>query len=226
MLVIDKYAYENKIAGINAWWKILIFIIGLTGAFQPLVWLNVVTMVIVASVTIYVTEVSLHRYLKWFYPIFPFLILSVIGIIITASSNPNVMYWSFPIGSVYFGISKVTLSQGLILGVQAMTAIVCTYFLALTTPFQQLMKVLLQIHLPKLFVEQTMLIYRFIFIFLDECMRIYHAQELRLGYSGFKNSMESISILLKMLFMQVMLKYETLQDSLEMKLFNGDFNLD
>lgn len=226
MLVIDRYAYENKLARNNAWLKITFFLLGLVGAFQPLIWLKFLTMLVVSSLTIYVTGVSVHRYLKWFYPILPFLILSIIGIIVTASSRQSVMYWSFPIGSVYFGISKVTLHQGLVLGVQALTAIVCTYFLALTTPFQQLMKVLLQIHLPKIFVEQTMLIYRFIFIFLDECMRIYHAQQLRLGYSGFKNSLESISILLKMLFMQVMIKYEKMQDSLEMKLFDGDFNLD
>lgn len=225
MLVIDKYAYENKLAKLGVWWKIIFFIVGLTGAFQPLIWLKVFTMIVVAGLTINITQVSVHRYLKWFYPILPFLLLSVVGIILTASSDPSVMYWSLKLGSIYFGVSKVTLVQGLVLGLQAMTAIVCTYFLALSTPFQQLMSVLLQIHLPKLFVEQTMLIYRFIFIFLDECIKIYHAQQMRLGYSGFKNSLESISILLKMLFMQVMIRYEQLQDSLEMKLFDGNFNL-
>ncbi|AKP66220.1 cobalt ECF transporter T component CbiQ [Companilactobacillus ginsenosidimutans] len=225
MLVIDKYAYENRIATYNAWWKILVFIIGLVGAFQPIIWLKFLTMLVISTITIYVTEVSVHRYLKWFYPILPFLILSIIGIVVTVAAKQSVMFWSIPVGSSYLGISKVTLHQGLVLGVQALTAIVCTYFLALTTPFQQLMKVLLQLHLPKLFVEQTMLIYRFIFIFLDECMRIFHAQQLRLGYSGFKNSLESVSILLKMLFMQVMIKYEAMQNSLEMKLFNGDFDL-
>ncbi|AEV95644.1 cobalt ECF transporter T component CbiQ [Pediococcus claussenii] len=226
MLVIDKYAYENKIAKKNPWIKIGIFVLGLVLAFQPKADIKLATIMIYAGITIFVTQISIRTYLKWFYVILPFLVLSILGIVLTVSYNEDTLITSFSVGSSFFGVSRQMLPKGLMLGLQSLTAIVDVFFLALTTPFQQIIKVLLQLHFPKIFVEQVILIYRFIFIFLDASAKIYHAQSMRLGYHDFRVSIESISILIKMLFMQVIIDFEYLQNSLEVKLFEGDFHIE
>lgn len=167
MLSIDKYAYENRIVNWSPRLKALLWLGGIILAFQPLQWLKAVVLVLVAVLTIYVTRVSVKRYLRWFYAIIPFVLLSIIGIVVTVSAQRASLIWPIKLGSVYLGLAKVMMPQASRVALQCMTAIVCTYWFALTTPFTQILQVLKAIHMPRVMIEVTMLMYRFIFIFVD-----------------------------------------------------------
>ena len=64
-------------------------------------------------------------------------------------------------------MAKVMMPKAGQMALQCMTAIVCTYWFALTTPFIQILQVLKAARFPRVMIEVTMLMYRFIFIFVD-----------------------------------------------------------
>jgi cobalt/nickel transport system permease protein len=223
MLSIDKYAYENRIVNWSPKLKALLWLVGITLAFQPVQWIKAVVLVTVAGITIYATKVSIRRYLRWFYAILPFVILSIIGIVVTVSSDKASLLWPLKVGSVYLGMAKVILPQAGQVALQCMTAIVCTYWFALTTPFIQILQVLKAAHLPRMMIEVTMLMYRFIFIFVDAFEQIHRAQKLRCGYDSVGMTIHSSAVLAKMLFEQVIINYEMMTKALDAKLYDGEF---
>lgn len=225
MLSIDKYAYENRLVDWSPKLKALLWLLGIILAFQPLEWLKAVTMVIVTAITIYVTKVSLKRYLSWFYAIIPFVLLSIIGIVVTISANKATLIWPIKIGEVYLGIARVMVPKAGHMALQCLAAIVCTYWFALTTPFVQILQVLKAAHLPRFVIEVTMLMYRFIFIFVDAFLQIHRAQKLRFGYDSLGLMIHSSGILAKMLFEQVIINYEMMTKALDAKLYDGEFYL-
>lgn len=225
MLVIDKYAYTNRIVNWSPKIKGLVWLMCMVIAFQPIVWLKAILIVAVAADTIFVTKVSLHRYLKWFYVILPFLLLSIIGIVFTMSASKTQLYFPIHLFGNYFGVSKAMLPKGLLLGVQVLAAVVSTYWFALTTPFRQILDLLVSLHLSNLIIEETMLMYRFIFIFIDSFEEIHRAQKLRFGYRNIRTSLHSLSNLVKMLFEQIMVNYEAMTHALDAKLYDGEFKV-
>ncbi|WP_267201070.1 cobalt ECF transporter T component CbiQ [Limosilactobacillus kribbianus] len=223
MLSIDKYAYENRIVDWSPKLKALLWLAGIVLAFQPLLWLKAVVLVVVAIITIYVTKVSVKRYISWFYAIIPFVLLSIIGIVVTISSQKSTLIWPIKLGSVYLGMAKVMMPRAGRMALQCMAAIVCTYWFALTTPFTQILQVLKAAHFPRMMIEVTMLMYRFIFIFVDAFEQIHRAQKLRFGYDSFSLMIHSSGILAKMLFEQVIINYEMMTKALDAKLYDGEF---
>ena len=75
-------------------------------------------------------------------------------------------------------------------------------FIGLTTPMTELFKVLENFKFPKVMLEISMLMYRYIFVSLDEAVTMYHSQETRLGYSSFKKSYRSMGILIANIFIK------------------------
>lgn len=223
MLSIDKYAYENRIVNWSPKLKALLWLGGIILAFQPIQWLKLAVLVVVAAITIYVTKVSFRRYLSWFYAIIPFVLLSIIGIVVTVSPQRSALIWPIKFGSVYIGMAKVMMPKAGQMALQCMTAIVCTYWFALTTPFIQILQVLKAARFPRVMIEVTMLMYRSIFIFVDAFDQIHRAQKLRFGYDSFGLMIHSSGILAKMLFEQVIINYEMMTKALDAKLYDGEF---
>ena len=70
-----------------------------------------------------------------------------------------------------------------------------------------------------------MLMYRFIFIFMEEVSDIRTSQELRFGYINLKNGYHSFGLLVNMLFKRMMIRYDEMSIALDMKLFDGTFHI-
>ena len=225
MLSIDKYAYENRIVNWSPKLKAFLWLVGMVLAFQPIQWIKVIVLFAVAGITIYVTNVAFKRYISWFYAIIPFVVLSIIGIVVTISSQRSTLIGPIKLGNVYLGLAKVMMPKAGQVALQCMTAIVCTYWFALTTPFIQILQVLKAMHLPRVMIEVTMLMYRFIFIFIDAFEQIHRAQKLRFGYDSVSLMIHSSGILAKMLFEQVIINYQMMTEALDAKLYNGEFYL-
>jgi len=68
-------------------------------------------------------------------------------------------------------------------------------FLSLSTPANRLFLAASWFHLPKIFVELTLLVYRYIFVLIEEVVTIKDAQKVRLGYHGWHQSMRSLGVL-------------------------------
>ena len=84
-----------------------------------------------------------------------------------------------------------------------LSSISCLYFLTLTTPVQTILQVLRKLKVPQLLIEITEITYRFIFVFLETALKIYQAQNSRLGYRTFRLWLHSLGLLISSLFMTV-----------------------
>ena len=78
--------------------------------------------------------------------------------------------------------SGISLSVNTFLRVEG--ALSCLFFLVLTTSITDLCVLLRRIHIPQVMVEMSMLIYRYIFLFLEVSEKMSLAQKLRLKRSG------------------------------------------
>lgn len=224
MILIDKYAYTNRLKNFNPMVK---FIFSVSMLIISLSLKNLLLLVsilcLMSTITVYVVRISFKKYFKLLCIPITFLLVSIITMIISIDSTPVIFLAEIRLGKYYIGITQIGIDKGLILFFRSLSSLTCTYFLALTIPMNQLIQVLKKLHLSRTIIEIMVLIYRFIFIFLEESKELYVAQDLRFGYKGIKNSYKSTAILIKILFIRVMERYEELNISLETKLFNGEF---
>lgn len=223
LLLIDKYAYTNKLSNSNPFIKFAIVAIALF--ITTITKNNFVNLIIFASMvfsTTILAGIPLIKYCKILFIPFTFLLLSVISILISISSV-DVFLVSIPVKTYYIGIAETSISTSILLTTRVFASISATFFLGLTTPLNNLIKVFRKLHFPKLLIELIVLIYRSIFIFLQAAKDIYDIQEMKFGYNNFKNSLNSSGLLIRTLFTRILLTYEEMIITLECKLYDGDF---
>lgn len=225
MLLIDKYAYTNRLSNTNPMIKFIIVVIAL--AMTTIInnnYLNLGIFTLMILLTTLIAGIPIDKYFKILFIPITFMILSMITVLLSISGQ-DVYIWSIKIGSKYIGITGEGIIQSINLTTRVFASMSATFFLALTTPLNELIKVFKKIGISSTIIELLVLIYRFIFIFLEESKEIYMAQELRFGYSNCRNSLKSTSLLIKALFVRVFLRYEDLVVGLECKLYNGEFKI-
>jgi cobalt/nickel transport system permease protein len=76
--------------------------------------------------------------------------------------------------------------------------------LVLTTTMNDLFISLRKIYIPKVFIEISLLIYRYIFVFMEVSSKMSTAQKLRLGRAGWFSRIRSTSLLAGNLFIRTL----------------------
>lgn len=223
MLIIDRYAYTNKLANVNPMLKVIVVAICLIIATTiNNNYLNISIFIIMFTLTTLVAGIPVKNYMKILTIPIGFLLISTITILVSISSQ-DVYIYSVKIGSKFIGITDESILQSINTIIRVFASLSTTFFLALTTSLNNLIVVFKKLKLPNIIIELLVLIYRFIFIFLEESKEIFMAQEIRFGYNGFKNSIRSTSLLIQSLFLRVFLKHKDMVISLDCKLYNGEF---
>ena len=120
-----------------------------------------------------------------------------------------------------WGITAQYLQTGAMVFFKAMGTIAAMYFLSLNTPMTDLVLALERLHMPRLFTELMELIYRFIFVLADAAGRIHTAQESRLGYAGFRRSIDSLGLLSSMVFLRAWKRGDRVWSALESRGYTG-----
>jgi cobalt/nickel transport system permease protein len=99
------------------------------------------------------------------------------------------------------------------------------YFIALTTPMIEIFAVLKTLRIPQSVIELSMMIYRYIFVFLDQAAMIHSAQMMRLGDAGAKNSLNSFAMLSSVLFLRSWEQGERLIVAMDSRCYDGKLDL-
>jgi cobalt/nickel transport system permease protein len=99
------------------------------------------------------------------------------------------------------------------------------YFIALTTPMIEIFAVLKSLRIPQSVIELSMMIYRYIFVFLDQAAMIHSAQVMRLGDAGTKNSLNSFALLCSVLFLRSWEQGERLIVAMDSRCYDGKLDL-
>ena len=109
-------------------------------------------------------------------------------------------YGTTPLFTIpFWGFHVVGYEEGLAHGFLIMCRVIggvsLILFLSMSTPANKLLMAARWFRLPKVFIELTLLIYRYIFVLIEEAISIKDAQRVRLGYRNWQQSMKSISVL-------------------------------
>ena len=84
-----------------------------------------------------------------------------------------------------------------------------------------ILEVLKKLHLPALIIELMLLIYRFIFVFLETASAIMTAQESRLGNRNFRTRIRSFGGMGAALFVLALKRANALYDAMESRCYDG-----
>jgi cobalt/nickel transport system permease protein len=87
------------------------------------------------------------------------------------------------------------LTRGFLVMFRVLAGVSLILFLGMSTPLNKLLMAAAWFRLPKIFVELALLIYRYIFVLLEEMITIKDAQKVRLGYHNWRQSMRSLGVL-------------------------------
>lgn len=225
-MIIDDYAYKNKLYKVNPNKKFIIgMLLLILSLINPFNYISLLIIALMSFVIVVIAKIELKDYLHFIKIPLTFLIISIIMILLNFSHNKEIFLYSIKIGNLYVGVTNESLNSAMHLFFRALSCLTCIYFIMLTTPFYQLIFVFIKLHLPDVVLEISMLMYRFIFIFMEEVSDIRKSQELRFGYINLKNGYNSFGLLVSMLFKRMMIRYDEMSIALDMKLYDGTFHI-
>ena len=225
-MIIDDYAYRNRLSKVNPNIKFVIgMLLLILSLINPYNYISLLIILTMSFIIVGVAKIELKDYIHFIKIPITFLIISIIMILINFSNDKDILLYSIEIGSLYVGVSVESINSATHLFFRALSCLTCIYFIMLTTPFNQLIFVFKKLHLPDIVLEIAMLMYRFIFIFMEEVADIRKSQELRFGYINLKNGYNSFGLLVSMLFKRMMIRYDEMSIALDMKLYDGTFNI-
>lgn len=226
MLEIDNCAYLNNIKDVNPLIKLGITFIGVIASMLTQnVNIHILIMLFMTALILFIARVDMKLYIKCLKIPIIFLIIGIGLNLINISFENKDYIFNVNILGLYIGTTEFAIKSSVNILLRAMSCIISIYFLILTTPFNQLIIVLKKLHIPHTLIELMILIYRFIFIFIEEAEEIYKSQQLKFGYTNLMTSYNSMSLLIKTLFFRMMRRYEDMSISLDIKLYDGKFHV-
>lgn len=215
---LDNYAHNNNLNGMNTYFKVLFGIVTMLVSListSPVV--PLIITIFMSVLIIFIAKVSWKFYLKFFFLPFSFGLITFIFMAIFFGVGTHVL----ELGIFNLAVTADGFNLGLLVFARMMGGFTCLAFLALTTPMTELFSVLRLIKIPQIILELAMLMYRYIFVFLDEAINMYHTQETRLGYSSLKKSFKSMGMLGSNLFIRTWMKGEQAFIAMESRCYDG-----
>ncbi|MBA7663981.1 Energy-coupling factor transporter transmembrane protein EcfT [subsurface metagenome] len=87
------------------------------------------------------------------------------------------------------------LAHGFLIMCRVIGGVSLILFLSMSTPANKLLLAASWFRLPKIFIELVLLVYRYVFVLIEEVVAIRDAQKVRLGYRNWRRSMKSLGVL-------------------------------
>lgn len=222
--LLDDYALVSHLRYRNVWLKLTIVAFGLlvgVSSTSPATPLFIALSM--GFATVYFGKTPLKFYLA--------LLLIPMGFAITGSL---VILFFFGSGSEVFSFEvfgyRLTANAGglemaILVISRTLGGMSCMFFLALSTPMIELFSVLKRSGIPDSVIELSMMMYRYIFVFLEVAMSIKHAQTVRLGYTNLRRSLYSVAMLASTLFIRSYEQGEKLYLAMNSRCYDGKLTL-
>lgn len=225
MLLIDKLSYSSRLRYKNPCVKTIFALTVLSYCIlMHSLLFSLFVILVMGSLTVFVGGTSGWYYIKILRLPLTFLFLSTVSIVFEVSKylvdGPAVVLLNR-----YIYVTTDNLYLGVNLIMTALGGVSCLYFLALSTPFSDILYVLKLIHCPGLLLELLLLIYRFIFLLYDIAIALNISQECRLVTRNLKTRIKGSVTLFESLFIRSIRKSSLLNDAMESRCYNGTLNL-
>jgi cobalt/nickel transport system permease protein len=221
---LDTYATTNALRGVDTRIK-LVFGIGsiLLCIFSRSPILPLLVAAAMALVVVAGARIPGRLYAALLGVPFTFAVLSSAVVCITTGGGETLM--SFVLVGIPVSIKSGGASLALLLLARTFGGMSSLFFIALTTPMVELFSVMRSLRLPQVFIDLSMLIYRYIFVFVGEAIMIHNAQVMRLGYHSFRASIRSFAMLGGMLFIRAWESGEQLLLAMDARCYNGHLEM-
>jgi cobalt/nickel transport system permease protein len=133
--------------------------------------------------------------------------------------------WGITIGNVFLYVSNQGLEQVITLLTRSMALTACMYFILLTVPFVEIVRILHNLGCPSLITELLTLMYRFIFLLTETASELLTAQQTRVGYRTWKIGLRSAAIVVRQLLHRTIENYRQISLGLTSRGFRGEFRV-
>lgn len=226
MIYIDQFVYANKMRGSHPGERFAFALTTLliaTVVNQPSVHLAIVA--IMVGLLTCKARIPAHVILKLFCIPATFLVLGVVTIAVQINAADTGMLAGLPVGKYMVGVTEASVAIAARTFVKSISAVSCLYFLVLTIPMVEVLHLLQRLRVPAVMLDLMMIVYRFIFVFVETAFHIYTAQSSRWGYSGFRRSIQSFGLLFANLWAKSYMKSQAIFTSLLSRGYEGELNV-
>ena len=215
-MLIDQLAWGSLWRDKSVGKKILIALIMILLAFIiKNIYLYLVLFLMQNIILFFALKITGKNIFKlWRFP-FIFILMGVIPLFVEGSSKDTL--FSFQITLINVPVIKNIIGRA-----------ICAYggimFLAITTPFSDLLDQFAKWKFPKLLLSLIAIIYNQIFIVLTSFAKIISSSDLRLGYSSIAKTIKTLGMVMGSVLSCSMKKAQIMSQSLECRFYDSDKN--
>jgi cobalt/nickel transport system permease protein len=223
--LLEDIAQKNGLREVNVYLKLaaglgaILLCLLSTGYIAPLF-----IAVVLTGAILFLARVDTRTYAELFIVPVWFAILGVAGIILVTGGQDIFWQWNI-LPSFSLSITRESINQGVFVFCRVIGGMSAIFFIALTTPMTDIFIVFRQCRVPDVVIDLMMIIYRTIFILIDQVIQIYHAQVMRLGYSSYRESIHSFASLCGAAFIASWDAGEDLIRAMDARCYDGKFAL-
>jgi cobalt/nickel transport system permease protein len=222
--LLDDFAHFNALRETSVRLKLLL---GLVSIFVCVYSLTPIAPLFVAAsmslITVTLAKIPGRLYFRLLLIPLSFALLSA-SVVAVMHGNGQILLEANIFG-LSLGVREDGANMALLLVARTFGGMCSLFFIALTTPMIEIFAVLKVIRIPQSVIELSMMIYRYIFVFLDQAAMIHNAQVMRLGDAGIKNSIHSFAMLSSVLFLRSWEQGERLIVAMDARCYDGMLDL-
>ncbi len=217
--LLDDYAHANALRDVNPRLKLALGLGSiLVCAFSSSPVAPLLVAATLSAATIFLAKIPARFYLKMLAMPLAFVLFSCLAVIFLQGGEALL---SFSILGINLEVSREGLNLALLLTARTLGGMSALFFIALTTPMIEVFSILKSAGLPGFLIELSMLIYRYIFVLLDQAATIHSAQTMRLGGENVRSSVLSFSMLASVLFLRAWEQGERLIVAMDSRCYDG-----
>jgi cobalt/nickel transport system permease protein len=221
--LLEEIAQKNGLREVNASIKLtaglgaIVLCLLSTGYIAPLA----IALILTGSV-LFLARVDAKTYAGLFFVPLYFALLSAAVIVLISGGESAFWSWS-PHPSLSLSVSRESINEGFFILCRVIGCMSALCFIALTTPMTDLFAVMRSCRIPSCVIDLAMIIYRTIFILMDQVRQIHNAQVMRLGYSTWRESINSFASLCGSAFIASWDSGDDLIRAMDARCYNGKF---
>jgi cobalt/nickel transport system permease protein len=221
--LLEDIAQQNRMREVNTCTKLTagvgaILLCLLSASFVAPLFIGLV----LTLTLLFLARVDPAIYGKVFFGPLLFAGLGVGAIVLLAGGEGTFWSWQ-PLPWFSLSVTQASINQGIFVFSRVFGGTSALLFIAFTTPMTDLFLVMRRARLPEEVLDLAMIIYRTIFLIMDQLVQVYQAQLMRLGYHSFRESIRSFATLAGSVFIASWEAGEDLTRAMEARCYEGKF---
>ncbi|WFN35624.1 cobalt ECF transporter T component CbiQ [Methanogenium sp. S4BF] len=176
----------------------------------------------ISLITVVFGGIHPRMYLRLLFIPLGFALLSVLVILFVRNSG-EILFSCSVFGWLTLTVTTGSINEGTLILSRIFGGMCALFFISLSTPVTEIFTLAKKCRLPEFLTELAMLIYRFIFILMEQAEMIYRAQVMRLGYMRRKGAAESFGCMAGTLFIHSLESGEAVIAAMDCRCYTGRY---